>query len=133
MSSIVCLNLLTCQVLAKESVLLVELCNVLHRTVLTRPDSPAVQTGAMQVLQLVLICATEKLEAAKRKKLTHDLGVPANKQVARDSDEYRQVALLGEGGDTGNIEPAQSVVFAALEVCFCILVRYAYYEIEGMG
>ena len=103
--------------------LLVELCNVLHRTVLTRPDSPAVQTGAMQVLQLVLICATEKFEMAKRRKLTHELGVPANKRVGKDSEEYREVALLGEGGDSGNIESSQSVVFAALEVCFCVLVR----------
>ena len=101
-----------------------EVCNVVHRTVLTRPDSPAVQASALQVLQLVLICATEKLEMAKRRMLTQDLGVPANKQPPRDSDEYRKAALLGEGGEEGNIDHATSVIFAALEVCFCVLIRY---------
>ena len=101
-----------------------EICNVVHRTVLTRPDSPAVQASALQVLQLVLICATEKLEMAKRRMLTQELGVPANKQPARDSDEYRKAALLGEGGEEGNIDHATSVIFAALEVCFCVLIRY---------
>ena len=101
-----------------------EVCNVVHRTVLTRPDSPAVQASALQVLQLVLICATEKLEMAKRRMLTQELGVPANKQPPRDSDEYRKAALLGEGGEEGNIDHATSVIFAALEVCFCVLIRY---------
>ena len=101
-----------------------EICNVVHRTVLTRPDSPAVQASALQVLQLVLICATEKLEMAKRRMLTQELGVPANKQPPRDSDEYRKAALLGEGGEEGNIDHATSVIFAALEVCFCVLIRY---------
>ena len=101
-----------------------EICNVVHRTVLTRPDSPAVQASALQVLQLVLICATEKLEMAKRRMLTQELGVPANKQPARDSDEYRKAALLGEGGEEGNIDHATSVILAALEVCFCVLIRY---------
>ena len=36
------------EVLAQEPALLVELCNVLHRTVLTRPDSPAVQVPYLQ-------------------------------------------------------------------------------------
>ena len=79
------------QVLAKEPLVMREICNVVHRTVLTRPDSPAVQASALQVLQLVLICATEKLEMAKRRMLTQELGVPANKQPPRDSDEYRRV------------------------------------------
>lgn len=31
--------------------------------------------------------------------------------------------LLGEGGEEGLITPGQSVVFAVLEVCLCLLVR----------
>ena len=45
--------------------------------------------------------------------------VPAN-QESRVSQE---VDLLGEGGNTGEIIPGQSLVFAVLEVCLCLLVR----------
>ena len=38
--------------------------------------------------------------------------------------DYRKAALLGEGGEEGNIDHATSVIFAALEVCFCVLIRY---------
>ena len=109
------------QVLVKEPIILVELCNVLHRTVLTR-DSPLIQSAALEVLQLVLICANEKLDFCKRKKQS-EMGIPANKQLAKSSPEYSQLPLLGEGGDNGKIDPANSVVFAALEVCFCVMVR----------
>ena len=46
------------EVLSKVHLLLIELCNVLHRTILTR-DSPTVHLLAMDVLKLVL--ATTKV------------------------------------------------------------------------
>ena len=46
------------EVLSKVHLLLIELCNVLHRTILTR-DSPTVHLLAMEVLKLVL--ATTKV------------------------------------------------------------------------
>ena len=100
-----------------------EVCNVVHRSVLTRPDSPAVQASALQVLQLVLICATEKLEMAKRRMLTQELGVPANKQPPRDSDEYRKAALLGEGGGTvDTTRPADAAMFQTAQAAECWVV-----------
>jgi hypothetical protein len=106
------------EVLAKEHQLLVELCNVLHRTVLTR-DSPSVHLLVMDVLKMVLATAMERLEARKKKK-RKDLSVPAN-QLEEPGGE---LDLLGEGGDDGHVEPGRSVVFATLEVCLCVLVRH---------
>jgi len=31
---------------------------------------------------------------------------------------------IGDGGESGNIVPGKSVVFATLEVCLCVLVRH---------
>jgi hypothetical protein len=45
--------------------------------------------------------------------------VPAN----QESRATQEVDLLGEGGGTGEITPGQSLVFAVLEVCLCLLVR----------
>lgn len=45
--------------------------------------------------------------------------VPAN----QESRATQEVDLLGEGGSTGEIIPGQSLVFAVLEVCLCLLVR----------
>ena len=32
--------------------------------------------------------------------------------------------VIGEGGESGDIVPGKSVVFATLEVCLCVLVRH---------
>lgn len=45
--------------------------------------------------------------------------VPAN----QESRATQEVDLLGEGGSNGEIVPGQSLVFAVLEVCLCLLVR----------
>ena len=39
-------------------------------------------------------------------------------------DQLPELDLLAEGGESGNLEPGQSVVFATLEVCLCVLVRH---------
>ena len=38
---------------------------------------------------------------------------PANKEI-----------VIGEGGESGEITPGKSLVFATLEVCLCVLVRH---------
>ena len=103
--------------------LLVELCNVLHRTVLTR-ETVAIQSLALDVLRLVLITAKDVLEVARKSK-SRELGVPANR-VAVDNDQATVDALnvLGEGGSDGVLVPGSSVSFSALEVCLCVLVRH---------
>ena len=34
-----------------------------------------------------------------------------------------RLTMIGEGGESGDIIPGKSVVFATLEVCLCVLVR----------
>ena len=99
--------------------ILVELCNVLHRTVLTR-ETVATQTLALDVLKLVLITAKDILEVAKKAK-SRQMGVPANQPILENDHE---LCLLGEGGLDGVLTPGKSVTFAALEVCLCVLVRH---------
>ncbi len=105
------------EALAKESVLLVELCNVLHRTILTR-DHPASHLLVVDVLKLVLTASKERVEAERRKR-HKELELPVN-----SSSGHPELDLIGEGGDEGELDPKSSVVFASLEVCLCILVRY---------
>ena len=99
--------------------ILVELCNVLHRTVLTR-ETITTQLLAMDVLKLVLISGKDVLDVAKKNK-SRQMDVPAN-QVA--GGHQQELSLLGEGGVDGNLAPGKSVAFAALEVCLCVLVRH---------
>ena len=106
-------------VFAQSETLLIETCNVLHRTVLTR-DHSSIQILAVEVLQLVLQAARESLDFAKRQKLQKELELPAN----QETKYIPELALLGEGGESGKIEVGKSVVFATLEVGLCVLVRH---------
>lgn len=90
--------------------LAIELCNVLHRLLLTR-DNHVSQLLCMEVLKQVITAAQQQLEDTKQEKM----GEADN--VTADLD------LLGEGGESGEITPENSLVFAILEVCLCILVR----------
>ena len=45
--------------------------------------------------------------------------LPAN----REPRHHPELDLLGEGGAGGDIVPGQSVVFALLEVCLCLLTK----------
>ena len=102
--------------------LLVELCNVLHRTVLTR-ETVAIQSLALDVLRLVLITAKDVLEVARKSK-SRELGVPANRVAVNDQATVDALNVLGEGGPDGVLVPGSSVSFSALEVCLCVLVRH---------
>ena len=104
--------------LVREEKVLVELCNVLHRQLLSQ-DGVAEQIAILEVLSLAVLAAQEDL-AAKKKLKMKDL-FPANQSVA---EEPAEVSILGEGGDDGNIKAGNSVAFAILEVCLCVIVRY---------
>ena len=69
--------------------ILVELCNVLHRTVLTR-ETVATQTLALDVLKLVLITAKDILEVTKKGK-SREMGLPANQNL----ENNQELSLLG--------------------------------------
>lgn len=99
--------------------ILVELCNVLHRTVLTR-ETVATQSLALEVLKLVLIAAKDVLEVLRKNK-SRELDLPVN-QVP--DDHVDALNFLAEGGSDGVLVPGKSVAFAALEVCLCVLVRH---------
>lgn len=103
-------------ILVQDPTLPIELCNVLHRSLLTRDSFPA-QMVVMDILKLVVKAAHEDLDSRRKKKLKEM--APANQGAGLQGE----VDLLGEGGAGGELPPGHSLVFAALEVCLCLLVR----------
>lgn len=99
------------EVLMKSAELNVELCHVLHRLILTR-DNLEVQLLCMEVLRLTVVAHQEYLDG-ERKKL----------ESAEDSELKRSINAIGDGGESGNIEPGKSHAYSVLEVCMCLLVR----------
>nr|XP_033808052.1 HEAT repeat-containing protein 5A isoform X2 [Geotrypetes seraphini] len=91
--------------------LTVELLNVLHRLILTR-ESPDIQLAALEVGRQIL-CAVQEHVKEKRRSAEVDDG----------AEEKETLPEFGEGRDTGGLVPGKSLVFAALELCLCILVR----------
>ncbi|RWS17916.1 HEAT repeat-containing protein 5B-like protein [Dinothrombium tinctorium] len=104
-------------IIGKDKLLSIELCNVLHRLLLTR-ETPFCQNLVLNVAHLVVKAQQEHIESEK-KKVQKELA-PANQKL-----DETNVALtsIGEGGDNGVITPGQSVIYALMEVCLCILVR----------
>lgn len=94
--------------------LAIELCNVLHRLILTR-DNHVSQFLCMEILKQVITAADQQLEASKQEKL-RNIDNP-------DDSVISDLDFLGEGGEIGDISPENSLVFAILEVCLCLLVR----------
>ncbi|XP_026045754.1 HEAT repeat-containing protein 5B isoform X2 [Astatotilapia calliptera] len=97
--------------IADDQLLAVELLNVLHRLLLTR-DPPAVQLQVTAVVQETIRAAHDHLQRQKTAKGKEEDG-------EKDSQ-----ASLGEGGDTGELVPGKSLVFAAMELLVFILVRH---------
>uniref|UniRef100_A0A7N6A0Z2 HEAT repeat-containing protein 5B n=1 Tax=Anabas testudineus TaxID=64144 RepID=A0A7N6A0Z2_ANATE len=93
--------------IAEDQLLAVELLNVLHRLLLTR-DPPAVQLQVTAVVQETIRAAQDHLQRQR-----------SSKEGEKDSQ-----ASLGEGGDTGELVPGKSLVFAAMELLVFILVRH---------
>ncbi|XP_076643444.1 HEAT repeat-containing protein 5B isoform X1 [Halictus rubicundus] len=104
------------KVLITDRSLPLELCNVLHRMLLTR-ESYVIQMVVMEVLKQVMKAAQEDLAERKKNKLKEI--APAHEE----SNESQDVDLLGEGEESGELIPGKSLVFAILEVCLCLLVR----------
>uniref|UniRef100_A0A3B3ZBV0 HEAT repeat-containing protein 5B n=1 Tax=Periophthalmus magnuspinnatus TaxID=409849 RepID=A0A3B3ZBV0_9GOBI len=95
--------------IAEDQLLAVELLNVLHRLLLTR-DPPAVQLQVTAVVQETIRAAQDQLQRQRSSK---------NEEVEKES-----VPGLGEGGDTGELVPGKSLVFATMELLVFILVRH---------
>ncbi|TWW78668.1 HEAT repeat-containing protein 5B [Takifugu flavidus] len=91
--------------IASDQLLAVELLNVLHRLLLTR-DPPAVQLQVTAVVQETVRAALEHLQRWR------------SHQGKEEEGEQE------EGGDTGELVPGRSLVFAAMELLVFILVRH---------
>uniref|UniRef100_A0A665WIX1 HEAT repeat-containing protein 5B n=1 Tax=Echeneis naucrates TaxID=173247 RepID=A0A665WIX1_ECHNA len=97
--------------IAEDQLLAVELLNVLHRLLLTR-DPPAVQLQVTAVVQETIRAAQDHLQRRRTSKGKEEEG-------EKDSQ-----SIQGEGGDTGELVPGKSLVFAAMELLVFILVRH---------
>ncbi|XP_032397575.1 HEAT repeat-containing protein 5B [Etheostoma spectabile] len=97
--------------IAEDQLLAVELLNVLHRLLLTR-DPPAVQLQVTAVVQETIRAAQNHLQ---RQKASND---------KEEEGEKDSQASAGEGGDTGELVPGKSLVFAAMELLVFVLVRH---------
>uniref|UniRef100_A0A4W6CIE9 HEAT repeat-containing protein 5B n=1 Tax=Lates calcarifer TaxID=8187 RepID=A0A4W6CIE9_LATCA len=95
--------------IAEDQLLAVELLNVLHRLLLTR-DPPAVQLQVTAVVQETIRAAQDHLQRQKTSK--------------EEEGEKDTQPSQGEGGDTGELVPGKSLVFAAMELLVFILVRH---------
>ncbi|KAF4532737.1 hypothetical protein B566_EDAN011929 [Ephemera danica] len=82
-------------------------------------DSADLQLQVMEALTLALQAGKEQLEVTRKRKL-REL-VPANQE--HDAEGLPELTALGEGEDSGDLTPGRSLVFAALEVTLCMLVR----------
>ena len=98
----------------------VELCNVLHRQMLSQ-DAASRQEQILSVVGLVVRAASEALARSKKTKLKEIF--PANQAITTLPPE---VAGLGEGGEVGLVRPGQSVCFALLEVRMSDLSNYGF-------
>lgn len=95
--------------IAEDQLLAVELLNVLHRLLLTR-DPPTVQLQVTAVVQETIRAALDQLQLQRT--------------AQEDGGEKDSSPALGEGGDTGELLPGKSLVFAAMELLVFILVRH---------
>ncbi|XP_050067874.1 HEAT repeat-containing protein 5B [Anopheles maculipalpis] len=125
------------EMLMQNKTLPVELCNVLHRLILTR-DSVEVQYLCISILKQTIAAANECLEREKeeerRNKLTDasgddDASTGENGNGVTEDPHAMDVDYLGEGGEEGEILPGKSLVYAVLEVVLCLLAR----QIPGMN
>ncbi|KAJ8983314.1 hypothetical protein NQ317_010852 [Molorchus minor] len=94
--------------LISNRLMAIELCNVLHRLILTR-DNHVCQLLCLEVLKQIIKAAREELDQKEKSKTV--------------DDTETDIPILGEGGETGKLIPGKSLVFAVLEVCLCILIR----------
>uniref|UniRef100_A0AAX7VRD1 HEAT repeat-containing protein 5A n=1 Tax=Astatotilapia calliptera TaxID=8154 RepID=A0AAX7VRD1_ASTCA len=89
----------------------VELLSVLHRLMVTR-ESVSVQLAVLDLLQRIVAAAHEHIREKRH-----------SAEVDDGAAEKETLPEFGEGRDTGGLVPGHSLVFGALELCLCVLVR----------
>uniref|UniRef100_A0A673BT42 HEAT repeat-containing protein 5A n=1 Tax=Sphaeramia orbicularis TaxID=375764 RepID=A0A673BT42_9TELE len=88
-----------------DQALSVELLGVLHRLMVTR-EAESVQLAVLDLLRQIVTAAQEHV-----------------REKRHSAEEKETLPEFGEGRDTGGLIPGRSLVFAALELCLCVLVR----------
>uniref|UniRef100_A0A4W4DTP3 HEAT repeat-containing protein 5A n=1 Tax=Electrophorus electricus TaxID=8005 RepID=A0A4W4DTP3_ELEEL len=94
-----------------DQALSVELLSVLHRLIVTR-ESPGIQQDVLELVRRVVYAAQEHIKEKRH-----------SAEVDDGAAEKETVPEFGEGRDTGGLVPGKSLVFGALELCLCTLVR----------
>uniref|UniRef100_A0A7N6BF14 HEAT repeat-containing protein 5A n=1 Tax=Anabas testudineus TaxID=64144 RepID=A0A7N6BF14_ANATE len=93
--------------IGNDQALSVELLSVLHRLLVTR-ESASVHLAVLDLLQQIVMAAQEHVREKRR---------------SAEAAEKETLPEFGEGRDTGGLIPGRSLVFGALELCLCVLVR----------
>ena len=105
------------KLLSQNVQLAIETVSLMQRQTVSS-DVISIHQLSISIVDLIISGAVSVLNGIKRDRHLAD-GLPANHQCAGcDAD------LEGEGGETGEINPTNSLVFSALQVCLCCLVRY---------
>uniref|UniRef100_A0A671UXR2 HEAT repeat-containing protein 5A n=1 Tax=Sparus aurata TaxID=8175 RepID=A0A671UXR2_SPAAU len=94
--------------IGNDQALSVELLSVLHRLMVTRESVP-VQLAVLDLLRQIVTAAQEHHST--------------DSVVDDGAAEKETLPEFGEGRDTGGLIPGRSLVFGALELCLCVLVR----------
>ncbi|KAF4102286.1 hypothetical protein G5714_017086 [Onychostoma macrolepis] len=94
-----------------DQALSVELLSVLHRLIVTR-ESPSIQLAVLELVRQIVGAAQEHVKEKRH-----------SAEVDDGAAEKETVPEFGEGRDTGGLVPGKSLVFGALELCLCTLVR----------
>ncbi|XP_028251325.1 HEAT repeat-containing protein 5A isoform X3 [Parambassis ranga] len=97
--------------IGNNQVLSVELLSVLHRLMVTR-ESVSVQLAVLDLLRQIVTAAQEHVREKRH-----------SAEVDDGAAEKETLPEFGEGRDTGGLIPGRSLVFGALELCLCVLVR----------
>ncbi|XP_058254714.1 HEAT repeat-containing protein 5A isoform X3 [Hemibagrus wyckioides] len=94
-----------------DQALSVELLNVLHRLIVTR-ESPQIQLAVLELVRQVVFVTQEHVKEKRH-----------SAEVDDGAAEKETLPEFGEGRDTGGLVPGKSLVFGALQLCLCALLR----------
>ncbi|XP_058470663.1 HEAT repeat-containing protein 5A isoform X2 [Solea solea] len=97
--------------IGNDQALSVELLSVLHRLMVTR-EAASVQLAVLDLLRQIVTAAQEHVREKRH-----------SAEVDDGAEEKETLPEFGEGRDTGGLVPGRSLVFGALELCLCVLVR----------
>ncbi|KAM7376460.1 hypothetical protein PAMP_006191 [Pampus punctatissimus] len=97
--------------IGNDQALSVELLSVLHRLMVTR-EAVSIQLAVLDLLRQIVTAAQEHVREKRH-----------SAEVDDGAAEKETLPEFGEGRDTGGLIPGHSLVFGALELCLCVLVR----------